>query len=192
MGLKACKEYGKQVSSKAPSCPNCGVVIKRKTNGCVGCFAIMIFGFFGLAILGAMIGTDSSSDVTSRTTSARLPESQTPNAEGDSDSSSDNTSRTTSAPLPESQTLYAEGDSVHVGYTTYSVWGSWWSTTLSDNQFINEAPNAMYLFVDLTVRNDDKKARTVPPFTLVDENDANTSRAVVVPWLMARWVYLNI
>ena len=30
----------------------------------------------------------------------------------------------------------------------------------------------MYLFVDLTVRNNDKKARMVPPFTLVDENGA--------------------
>ena len=30
----------------------------------------------------------------------------------------------------------------------------------------------MFLFVKLTVRNDDKKARTIPPFKLIDENGA--------------------
>jgi len=43
---------------------------------------------------------------------------------------------------------------------------------LSINQFLNERPAAIYLFVDLTVRNDDKKARSVPSFKLVDENGA--------------------
>jgi hypothetical protein len=36
---------------------------------------------------------------------------------------------------------------------------------------LKEAPTA-YLFVDLTVRNDDKKARTIPPLKLIDENGA--------------------
>lgn len=65
-----------------------------------------------------------------------------------------------------------EGDTVHVGYTTYRVLQSWWSYNLSDNKFCDQPPNAHYLFVELTVRNDDKKARTVPPLTLIDENGA--------------------
>ena len=67
---------------------------------------------------------------------------------------------------------HKEGDIVDVGYTTYAVWRSWWSTKLSDNQFLNQSPNAAYLFVELTVRNDDKKPRMVPPIRLIDENGA--------------------
>jgi hypothetical protein len=68
--------------------------------------------------------------------------------------------------------VYKEGETVNVGYTSYAVWGSWWSSRLSNNQFLDERPNALYLFVDLTVRNNDKKARMVPPFKLVDETGA--------------------
>jgi hypothetical protein len=68
--------------------------------------------------------------------------------------------------------VYSQGKTVGVGYTAYTVWRSWWSDRLSENEFLDERPNAMFLFVELSVRNDDKKARMVPPFTLVDENGA--------------------
>jgi hypothetical protein len=50
------------------------------------------------------------------------------------------------------------------------VWKAFYRNKLSDNQFLNQAPDATYLFVELTVRNDDKQARTIAPFKLVDEN----------------------
>jgi hypothetical protein len=76
------------------------------------------------------------------------------------------------APQEKAPKVHKEGDTVHVGYTSYAVWRSWWSSRLSSNQFLNQRPNALYLFVDLTVRNNDQKARIVPPFSLVDENGA--------------------
>lgn len=84
-------------------------------------------------------------------------------------------SSSTDSTVPSSKEAgdtYKEGETVQVGYTSYAVWRSWWSSHLSDNQFLDKKPNAMFLFVDLTVRNDDTKARTVPPFKLVDENGA--------------------
>lgn len=74
------------------------------------------------------------------------------------------------------------GKTVRVGYTSYCVWKSWWSGTISSESLtgpfrdiqlrrLQGAPTA-YLFVDLTVRNDDKKARTIPPLKLIDENGA--------------------
>jgi hypothetical protein len=66
--------------------------------------------------------------------------------------------------------VYREGQQFATGYTSYKIWRSWWSSKLSDNVFLNEAPNAMYLFVELSVRNEDNKARTIPPFMLIDEN----------------------
>jgi len=68
--------------------------------------------------------------------------------------------------------LYKMGETAHIGYTSYCVWRSWWSNRLSDNEFLDDRPDAMFLFVELTVRNDDKKARSIPPFELVDENGA--------------------
>jgi len=67
---------------------------------------------------------------------------------------------------------YNQGDSFQVGYTSYNVIRSVWSLKLSDNQFMDDKPDAMFLFVELVVRNNDKKARSIPPFALVDENGA--------------------
>jgi len=64
--------------------------------------------------------------------------------------------------------IYNEGDTVRTGYMSYAVWYSSWSSRLSSN----EKPDAMFLLVKLTVRNDDVKARSVPPFQLIDENGA--------------------
>ncbi len=68
--------------------------------------------------------------------------------------------------------VYNTGETLHVGYTSYCVWRSWWSKRLSDNQFLDNQPDAMFLFVELIIRNNDKKARTIPPFYLIDENGA--------------------
>ena len=62
-----------------------------------------------------------------------------------------------------------QGETLHVGYTSYCAWDSHWSQTLSANQFLNKRANASWLFVNITIRNNDKKARMVPPITLVDE-----------------------
>lgn len=44
VGIKKCKECGKEVSSKADKCPHCGVPIKGKpTVGCLGAIVIIIF-----------------------------------------------------------------------------------------------------------------------------------------------------
>lgn len=67
---------------------------------------------------------------------------------------------------------YGEGDTVHVGYTSYAVWRSWWSNRLTADPYLDQRPNAAYLFVELTVRNNDRRARTIPIFHLVDEGGA--------------------
>lgn len=73
------------------------------------------------------------------------------------------------APSEPKVVAYKTGEAVKIGYTTYLVKRSFWSKRLSNNQFLDQRPNAMYLFVDLTVRNDDDKARTIPPFKLLDD-----------------------
>lgn len=73
---------------------------------------------------------------------------------------------------------YFEGDSFRWGYMTYKVEHSWWSNRLSKNSYLDQKPDAMYLFVKLTVRNDDKKARMIPNFTLLNRNGAVSEASV--------------
>ena len=46
MGLIKCKECGKEVSTAAPTCPNCGTVIKRKSGCGTYLIAAIVFFFF--------------------------------------------------------------------------------------------------------------------------------------------------
>lgn len=67
---------------------------------------------------------------------------------------------------------YKMGTTVSVGYTSYVIWSAKWVNKISDNTYLNEKPNANFLLVNITVRNNDKKARQIPPFKLVDEYGA--------------------
>ena len=46
MALKKCKECGKEVSSKAKNCPNCGAPIKKHISTGSGCLIIILFVLF--------------------------------------------------------------------------------------------------------------------------------------------------
>lgn len=70
---------------------------------------------------------------------------------------------------PRQETIGREGEIRKVGTITYKVIRSWWQDKLSSNELLEERPDANFLLVQLIVRNDDKEARTIPPFKLVDE-----------------------
>ncbi len=144
MALVKCKECGQEVSQKAGSCPKCGAPIKKKTS----LFTWIVAVFAGLWLIGYLgsMGNNSGG----------------------------NTSGSSSTPSPAKATTtnYKLGETAHVGYTSYAVWKAFYRNQLSDNPYINQPPDAAYLFVDLTVRNDDTKARTIAPFKLIDENGA--------------------
>jgi hypothetical protein len=73
---------------------------------------------------------------------------------------------------PATIRTYNMGETVNIGYTSYRVNNAWWSDKLSDNQFIDKKADASWLFISLSVRNDDKKPRTIPPFKLIDSSGA--------------------
>lgn len=62
------------------------------------------------------------------------------------------------------------GETIHIGYTSYCAWDAHWSDRLSSNRFLDKRANANWLFVKMTVRNNDKQARMVPPIQLIDES----------------------
>jgi hypothetical protein len=149
MAIKKCKECGMGVSTSAKVCPHCGK--KYPTGGFTWPAKIFLI-FILLVVIGQLFGhSDQSSKSNNNSVDVKSQSHETPKLQGK---------------------IYKEGDTVHVGYTSYAAWRSWWSKRLSDNQYLDNKPDAMFLFVELSVRNNDKKARTIPPFKLIDENGA--------------------
>ena len=142
----------------------------------VGLPVLFCGGCFGLAIIGASRMPDEPNNSTRPITSqAAAPD---PSETGESPPSAE-TATTVDPPAktesedskPKSKS-YAMKETVHVGYTTYAACALGGRTCSARNEFLNQPPNASYLFIELTVRNNDKKARLVPPFKLIDENGA--------------------
>ena len=154
MVLRECKECGNEVSSKAAACPKCGAPVAAKGRpvllGCLILIALFVVSLVVNAIMKGGNAIENTKPLTAQRDSAGR-------------------SAAKSTPVVK---VHKMGESVPIGYTTYAVWDAWWSNRLSNNQFMNKPPNAMYLFVDVSVRNDDKQARTIPPFKLIDENGA--------------------
>jgi len=73
--------------------------------------------------------------------------------------------------------VYQIGDIIKVGYMIYQVEGAGWTDKLADGFGGYDYPDAAFLLVRLLARNEDKKARMIPPFHLIDETGAeyNTS-----------------
>lgn len=122
----------------------------KKKTGCLGYIGAGFLILVTLGVIGSLMNNGSNKSTTS--SSAKPTVSQTKSK-------------------PETK-IFKEGETANIGYTSYAVWRSCWSNRLSDNQFLDQKPDAKFLFVELTVRNDDKKARSIAPFKLIDENNA--------------------
>ncbi len=87
------------------------------------------------------------------------------------------TSAVSPTPIPDSSpprrshvqtATHAIGESFSVGYWSYLCNGAYWTTLLGFDQYSIERPNGEFVVVDITVRDDDNSASTVPPFHLAD------------------------
>lgn len=61
MALKKCKECGKEVSTKADSCPNCGAKAKKQ----IGCLQSIFWIFIVLMLIGYLASKEDHSSSTS-------------------------------------------------------------------------------------------------------------------------------
>ena len=76
-----------------------------------------------------------------------------------------------------SQLKHAIGDSVSAGYWTYRCNGTQWMSLLASDFGSMEQPDAAYLVVDITIRNDDRSASTRPPMKLIDSQGREFSES---------------
>lgn len=156
MALKTCHECGSKVSSQAKLCPRCGAPV-RPSSFAQSVKALMQFAFLIGCVwfLAQVFGGDAVSE-NKRGSRAAVNGRATTDAKGAASSS-------------RAPTKHREGDQVNPGYISCVVRESWWSKHSSGNPVLNQAPDAMFLFVRLAVRNNDKKARLLVPFKLVDD-----------------------
>lgn len=172
MALISCKECGKEISDQASSCPNCGFPVKEqlqqppwqpqpkstqekeKKKGSKWWLIIVVI--VGIFVLFKLVG-GSPNNITQ---TASVESSKT-----------------------DDRKYYNMGQQVDVGYMSYVAWQAKWSHRLSSNPYLDQKPNARYLIIQITARNNDKKARTIPPFRLIDEDGAEydtTSNAFIL------------
>lgn len=166
MSIIICPECGKEMSDAAISCPNCGKPNtdiaqnkpkpntdisqnKRHIGFWLGAGIVLfpiIFSWFTLRkghstkakviafswlALYLVFYSGSKHDLQQKTS----PSSQI------SSSAVQETSTVSDG------TTYKIGETFQVGYTSYSVWNAQWRKRLSDNQFLDQAPDANWLFV---------------------------------------------
>ncbi len=77
MALIKCKECGSDVSSKAGTCPKCGVTLKHKTS-CLTMLLALILIPVGLAFFGSTILPSSTSTSASQSVSSGSPRPLSP------------------------------------------------------------------------------------------------------------------
>jgi len=61
------------------------------------------------------------------------------------------------------------GQELSVGYWSYTVNSISWQRIIGSPGYTVETPDAEFLVVDLSIRNNDRTASTLPPFELIDE-----------------------
>jgi uncharacterized protein DUF4352 len=107
--------------------------------------------------------------------------------------------------------LYALNETATIGYWSYTVTGAHWAQRIAEQD-----PDAKFLVVELTIRNNDRTASVLPPLKLVDKegreydessvrmvmrnsfgplknlNPGVTSRGVAVFDVPALWYYLRV
>lgn len=147
MALKKCKECGRPVSTKAAKCPACGApngtVAKRAATGCCGVLTFLLLGVVALSYC------------------APAPSPRTPQADEEG----------VAAPEPAAAPpTYPAGHPVSIGYFTHEVFGAEFEEHLSLDPSLDRAAKHRWLFVGVSVRNDDPTPSAIPPYDLVDED----------------------
>ncbi len=151
MALANCKECGAPVSKAAKACPKCGEPAKKRTSPFTWIIAIIsVFWIF----------THDWSEQSPR--EAHVSQGNTPTS-----APTETQPKSTDTPR-----VYPMKKTVAIGYTSYAVWEAMFAKKLKDNPQLSPVPNATFLLVRLTVRNDDKEARSIVPFKLIDESGA--------------------
>lgn len=73
MSLKACKECGGKVSSKATQCPHCGAKVLHWSQSRIGCGSVLLLVVLGVILIGVITSNEGGAGSGSSNTAA--PES---------------------------------------------------------------------------------------------------------------------
>ena len=164
MALVACRECGERVSSKASACPKCGAPVKLQIRNRQYAGIVVSFGALFLFIYGivAMIGVGSQG-VSPGSARRRVDASSQPK-ERPIASTPPATPRATPMPPPK----YGMREWVTVGPWSYFVYGAVWQKSISKNDFTVIEPEAMFLIIQIEVKNTDSNATLIPSFKIVN------------------------
>jgi hypothetical protein len=124
---------------------------RRSGLGAILAFIFLVVGL--LFVVFAINGSSSNHDGDNKTT-------ETDNAS--------TVEPTTVEPQSTKEKTGYIGETVQVGYWSYRINGSQWLPFL-DSYGTMERPDAAFLVLDISARNDDRTASTLPPIKLINE-----------------------
>jgi hypothetical protein len=87
------------------------------------------------------------------------------------------------APEESKPRFYEMGQTFQVGYMSYCVNSASLAHSLGKG-IMTAKPDGIFLVVDVSVRNDDKQARMVPPFKVLDVNEKCVHDASSKAWML--------
>lgn len=67
--------------------------------------------------------------------------------------------------------IYKQNKTIRLGDFSYIIWESWWHWKI-ENGDLRAEPDAQFLFISISIRNESKEPKRIPPFFLVD-NEGN-------------------
>jgi len=157
-----CKHCGEMLAKSREELPPKSNAVPKKKIGFWGWVGIIFLAIFVLGIIVNLINPGSNQRLESTTNLVTVePTPQEKEA----------FERALYELKHPQEKIYKEGDTVSFGCTSCAVSQSGWLTPLSNN--LPYQPDAMFLLVELTVRNDCKEPRWIHPlFRLIDENEA--------------------
>lgn len=150
-GQAFCRFCGAQLESSAP------VSQPRAKRHPVRHALVAVGVVLGLAVLIILSNPSTpENDTATNTAVPRVPQSApapSPTVEGPSD---------------KQPTTFAMGQQFSIGYWSYLCNSAYWTPYLGYDPETLERANAEFLVVNITARNDDTSASTLPPFHLMD------------------------
>jgi hypothetical protein len=154
MALVKCKECGQEVSQKAGSCPKCGAPLKHKLGWVGKLLIILLVGYLAYDLYlrnGPETKLDSVPSI--KPSSTILP------------------SATPTMKTEQMEYIFKEGKNVCLDEFCFTVWKSWWSDSLGKDLILHSVkPDSKYLFIDMTIQNNDHRPRLIRNFQIVDQN----------------------
>ena len=183
VGMSKVKGFGKEAGQRAETLARLGAPAKRRWNGCLE----YLSNLFRKLPEVSNRNSKRVDEQPKRTVLLKSKEELQRISREEPKGISKEEPKRISKEEPQKIQKGIQGVWMTVGGLSYRVLKSEWVQTLSTKKVLDKRPDASFLSILLTVRNDGKEPRTIPSFGLIDEGGAEYE-TFEKGWLIDNWL----